>query len=188
MDLFNYISIAFSFVYTAAALRLLGGISSATNKQSRYLVHLLFIVIQLISIITSFWGAWALRDLEGWKLYKFLIVLMDGALYYFIATVLVPENPNEIKSWKDYYYKNKHKLYYAILTFLVYIQLNAYVLTDQKLFHPAQFFHLIGLFPIYFGLKSKNHKVHVVISLYYLILVLTMMFTVASKPGWIDQL
>jgi len=188
MDLFNYISIAFSFVYTAAALRLLGGLSSATNKDSRYIVHLLFIVVQLISIIMSFWGAWAVRDLEDWKLYKFILVLMDGALYYFIATVLVPENPNEIESWKDYYFKNKHKLYYTILLFLIYIQVNAFVLTNQDFFHPAQIFSLISLIPIYFGLKSKNHKIHFAIVIYYLIQVVTMVFTVSSEPGWIDQL
>jgi hypothetical protein len=188
MKLFDYISIAFSFVYTAAALRLLGGISAATNKGRRYIVHLLFIVIQLISIIMSFWGVWAHRELEDWKLYKFIILLMDGALYYFIATVLIPENPNEIDSWRDYYYKNKHKLFYAILAFLVYIQINGYVLNGVFDFGPEQFFHVIFLVPIYFGLKSKNHKVHLAIACFYLITTFTMMLTAASEPGWVNQL
>lgn len=185
MELFNYISIAFSFVYTAAVVRHLGGLSSATNKDKRYIVHLLFIVIQLISIVTSFWGIWAHKDLEDWKLYKFIFLLIDGALYYFIATVLVPENPNEVVSWKDHYYKNKHKLFYAILIFLVYIQLNGFVLTGQLTFGPEQFFHIVALIPIYFGLKSKNHKVHLAIACFYLITTLIMMLTVASEPGWV---
>ncbi|MGC6431207.1 MAG: hypothetical protein ACON5F_09215 [Jejuia sp.] len=188
MELFNYISIALSFVYTAAALRLIGGLSSATNKDRRYIVHLLFIIIQLISIITSFLGIWGHRYIEDWKLYKFIFLLIDGALYYFIATVLVPENPNEINSWKDYYYKNKHKLFYAILTFLIYIQLNGFILTNQVRFEPVQLFHLVSLIPIFFGLKSKNHKVHVAIACFYLITVFTMMFTVASEPGWVNKL
>ena len=188
MELFNYIAIAFSFVYTAAALRLIGGLSAAINKNRRYIVHLLFIVIQLISIITSFWGVWAHRNLEDWKLYKFIFLLIDGALYYFIATVLVPENPNEVDSWRDHYYKNKHKLFYAILTFLVYVQINGFVLTGEFHFGPEQIFHLIFLIPIYFGLKSKNHKIHVAIACFYLITTFTMMLTVASEPGWVDQL
>ena len=49
MELFNYIAIAFSFVYSTAAIRLIGGLSAAINKNSRYVVHLLFIVIMLIS-------------------------------------------------------------------------------------------------------------------------------------------
>lgn len=116
MEFFNYVSIALSFVYTAAVLRLLGGISAATNKQSRYIVHIIFIGVTIISIIISFWGTWSLRDVD-WKLYKFILALMDGAIYYFIATVLIPENPNEIQSWKDYYYKNKNKLFYGMLFF-----------------------------------------------------------------------
>jgi len=188
MDLFSFISIALSFVYTAAALRLIGGLSAATNKQSRYIVHLIFIAVQIVSIVMSFWGTWALRDEVDWKLYKLILALMDGALYYFLATVLVPENPNEIKSWKDYYFENKHKLFYTILFFLFYIQIHAYVLTDQELFHLAQIFSLLNLVPIYFGLKSKNHKVHFAIAIYYLISITAMAFTVASEPGWIDQL
>ncbi len=188
MELFEYIAIAFSFVYTAAALRLIGGLPAATNKDRRYIVHLIFIVIQLISIITSFWGVWAHSNLEDWKLYKFIFLLVDGALYYFIATVLVPENPNEIDSWKDHYYKIKHKLFYTFLIFLIYVQLNGYVLNGVFDFGPEQFFHVIFLIPIYFGLKSKNHKVHVAIAFFYLITTFTMMLTVASEPGWVNQL
>ena len=187
MDLFNFIIIALSFVYTAAVLRLLGGISAATNKQSRYFIHLIFIVVLLISIVISFWGTWALRDVD-WKLYKFIIALMDGALYYFIATVLVPENPNEIESWRIYYYKNKHKFFYGMLLFLFYVQIHSLVLTDQEFLHPARLGNLIALIPIYFGIRSKNHKVHVGIALYYLIFVITMVFTIASEPGWVDNI
>lgn len=42
MDFFNYILIAFSFVYTAAVFRILAGISAASNKERRYIVHLMF--------------------------------------------------------------------------------------------------------------------------------------------------
>ena len=186
MDFFNFIIIALSFVYTAAVLRLLGGISSATNKQSRYIVHLIFIVVVLTSIVISYWGAWALIDID-WKLYKFILALMDGALYYFIATVLVPENPNEIESWKTYYYKNKNKLFYAMLIFVVYVQIHSLVLIDQELLHPARLGNLIALIPVYLGLRSKNHKVHLGISLYYIIFVILMVFTIASEPGWVDN-
>ena len=187
MELFDYIAIAFSFVYTTAAIRLIGGLSAAINKDRRYIVHLLFIVIMIVSIITSFWGIWAHRYLEDWKLYKFIFLLIDGALYYFIATVLVPENPNEIDSWKNHYYKNKNKLFYAMLTFLVYIQLNGFVLTGEFHFAPEQFFHLIFIIPIFFGLWSKNHKVHLAIACFNIITTFIMMLTVASEPGWVSH-
>ncbi len=187
MDLFNYILIALSFVYTAAVLRLLGGISAATNKQKRYSVHLILIIVTIISIVISFWGTWALRDVD-WKLYKFILALADGALYYFIATVLVPENPNEIESWKTYYFANKNKYFYTILFFLFYVQIHSIVLTDQEFFHPARLANLIALIPIYIGIKSSNHKVHLGIAIYYIILVTIMVFTIAAEPGWTDSI
>jgi hypothetical protein len=187
MDFFNYIIIALSFVYTAAVLRLLGGLSAATNKQSRYIVHLILIIVQLLSIIMSFWGTWALRDIVDWKLYKLILALMDGALYYFLATVLVPENPNEIQSWKNYYFENKHKFFYGALVFLVYVQIHSIVLTDQEFLHPARLGNLIALIPVYLGIRSFNHKIHLGIAIYYLIFVVLMVFTVASEPGWVDS-
>ena len=186
MDLFNYILIALSFVYTAAVLRLLGGISAATNKQSRYSVHLILIIVALLSIVISFWGTWALRDVD-WKLYKFILALLDGALYYFMATVLVPENPNEIESWKSYYFAIKNKYFYTILFFLFYVQIHSIVLTDQEFLHPARLGNLIALIPIYFGIKSSNHKVHFGIAIYYIALVIIMVFTIAAEPGWTDS-
>ncbi|PTM12063.1 MAG: hypothetical protein DA407_00205 [Bacteroidetes bacterium] len=187
MDLFSFISIALSFVYTAAALRLIGGLSAATNKQSRYIVHLIFIAVQIVSIVMSFWGTWALRDEVDWKLYKLILALMDGALYYFLATVLVPENPNEIKSWKNYYYENKNKFFCGVLVFLFYVQIHSIVLTNQEFLHPARLANLVALIPIYLGLRSKSHKVHLGIAIYYLIFVIIMVFTVASEPGWVDS-
>ncbi|WP_345276932.1 hypothetical protein [Litoribaculum gwangyangense] len=187
MDFFNYVSIALSFVYTAAVLRLLGGISSATNKQNRYIVHIIFLGVIIISIIISFWGTWALTDVD-WKLYKFILALMDGALYYFIATVLIPENPNEIVSWRDYYYKNKNKFFYGMLVFLVYIQVHSAVLINQELLHPARFGNLLAFIPIILGIRSKSHKVHLGIAIYYIVFVTLMVFTIASEPGWVDNL
>ena len=186
MDLFSYLSIALSFVYTAAVLRILGGISAATNQQSRYIVHLLYLAVVIISIIISFWGSWALIDIE-WKLYKFILALMDGALYYFIATVLIPENPNDIVSWKDYYYKNKNKFFYGMLIFLIYVQVHSVVLIDQEILHPARLGNLLSAIPIIIGIKSNNHKVHLGIAIYYIVFVTIMVFTIAANPGWVDN-
>lgn len=184
MDFFNFIIIAFSFVYTAAVLRILGGISAATNKESRYSVHIIFLAVNIISIIISFWGTWALKDVD-WKLYKFILALMDGALYYYIATILVPENPNEVSSWKNYYFENKNKFFYGMLFFLVYIQVHSFVLIHQELWHPARLGNLLAFIPIIIGIRSKSHKVHLGLAIYYIVFVVFMVFTIAAEPGWV---
>ena len=186
MDLFSYLTIALSFVYTAAVLRLIGGVSSATNKESRYSVHLILIIVSVLSIILSFWTTWALKEIE-WTLPKFLLTLIDPILAYFIATVLVPDNPNEIKSWRKYYYNNKTKYFTTLLIFILYIQVHGTVLLNQELNHPAKFAALIGLIPVFLGFKSSNHKVHLSIALFLLFQILIMSFTIAVEPGWITN-
>lgn len=183
MELFNYLTIALSLLYTAAVLRVIGGISAASNKENRYFVHLILIAVSILSIVFSFWTSWAMKETQ-WTLPKFLLSLIDPALAYFIATVLIPENPNEIKSWKEYYYKNKHKYFIATLIYLIYIQFHGTILFNQPVLHIGKVAALIGLVPIYLGLKSSNHKIHAGIAVFYLLQILIMSFTIAVEPGW----
>jgi len=183
MELFDYLTIALSFVYSAAVLRVIGGLSAATNKENRYVVHLILILVSILSIVFSFWTSWSMKETE-WTLPKFIFSLIDPALAFFIATVLIPENPNEIKSWKEYYYKNKNKYFIAILIYVIYIAFHSTILLNKPVFHAGNIAALIGLIPVVMGLKSSNHKIHLGIAIFYLIQILIISFTIAVEPGW----
>ncbi len=183
MDLFSYLTIALAFVYTAAVLRLIGGFSYAINKENRYSVHLILIITTILFIVLSFWTTWGLKQID-WTLPKFLLKLIDPILWFFISTVLVPANPKDIRSWKTYYYKNKTKYFGALLILLVYLLVHDTVFINQSITHPAKIAILMGLIPVFFGLRSSNHKVHLAIGLFLLLEMLIMSFTIAAEPGW----
>jgi len=183
IELFDYLTIFLTLLYTAAVLRVIGGISAASNKENRYSVHLILISVSFLSIVFSFWTSWGMKETD-WTLPKLLFALVDPAIAYFIATVLIPENPNEIKSWKEYYYKNKNKYFIATLIYIIYIQFHGTILFNQPIFHISKLAALIALIPIIFGLQSSNHKVHLSIAIFYLLQILIMSFTIAVEPGW----
>lgn len=183
IELFDYLTIFLTLLYTAAVLRVIGGISAASNKDNRYVVHIILISVSILSIVFSFWTSWGMKD-TAWTLPKLLFALVDPAIAYFIATVLIPENPNEIKSWKEYYYRNKNKYFSATLIYMIYIQFHGYILFNQPIFHIGKIAALIGLIPVIFGLKSSNHKVHLAVAFFYLLQILIMSFTIAVEPGW----
>ena len=183
MDLFSYLTIVFSLLYSVAILRLIGGLSSAFKKESRYWVHLIFVFVTIISIIFSFWTFWAFKDVD-WTLPRVLLHLIVPTIYYFMASLLIPENPNEIKSWKDYYFLHKNKYFIAVLITIIYVFISGFI-HDLPFNHPSRIGQLFGLIPIIFGLKSSNHFVHLLLALFYLTQILVMSFTIAVDPGWL---
>ena len=142
MDLFSYLTIVFSLLYSVAILRLIGGLSSALKKESRYWVHLIFVFGAIISIIFSFWTFWAFRDID-WTLPRVLLHLIVPSIYYFMASVLIPENPSEIKSWKDYYFLHKNKYFYAVLIIIIYMFISGFI-HDLPINHPSRIGQLFG--------------------------------------------
>lgn len=183
MDLFNYLTIIFSLLYSVAILRLIGGLSSAFKAESRYWVHLLFVFLTIFSIIYSFWTFWAFRYVD-WTLPLVLFHLIVPAIYSFMASVLIPENPGEIKSWKDYYYLHKNKYFFAFLILIIYVFISGFI-HDLPFNDVTRIAQLVAFIPIIFGLRSSKHSVHLVLALFYLIQILVLSFTVAVEPGWL---
>lgn len=181
MELFSYLTIVFSLLYSVAILRLIGGLSSAFKAESRYWVHLLFVFLTIFSIIYAFWTFWAFRDVD-WTLPLVLFHLIVPAIYAYMASALIPENPNEIKSWKDYYYLHKNKYFFAILIITIYVFISGFI-HGLTIDDPTRIAQLSTLIPAIFGLKSSKHSVHLGIVLFYLTLILVLSFTVAAEPG-----
>ncbi len=183
MDLFSYLTIVFSLLYSVAILRLIGGFSSAFKAESRYWVHLIFVFVTIFSIIFSYWTFWAFKDID-WTLPKVLFHLIVPTMYYFMASVLIPENPSEIQSWKDYYFLHKNKYFFAVLITIIYVIISGFI-HGIPFGHPSRIGQLFVLIPIIFGLKSSKHSVHLVVALFYLTQILVTSFTVAVEPGWL---
>ena len=98
MTLFEYLAIAFSLVYSLAALRLLGGLPSALAPGRRSFVHLILTLVMLSLVAISFWTFWSLRDV-AWTYPGFMVALLVPGTLYYCAAVLVPENPEAVESW-----------------------------------------------------------------------------------------
>lgn len=68
IDLFDYLTIFLTLLYTAAVLKVIGGIFAASNKGNRYIVHLILILDSILSIVS---------DIDSYGQYDWCI---DGAI------------------------------------------------------------------------------------------------------------
>jgi hypothetical protein len=84
MTLFEYLAIAFSLVFSFAAVRLVGGLPAALARERRYWVHLSFVFHELFRVAAGFWAFWSLRETE-WTFPAYLLALVGPGLVYFAA-------------------------------------------------------------------------------------------------------
>ena len=183
MTLFEYLAIAFSLVYSLAALRLLGGLPSALDPRRRSLLHLLLSLTILYVVTISFWVFWSLRDV-AWTFGGFLIALTIPGTLYYCAAVLIPENPEDVASWDTHYFAVHRRCYGGLALWAAAAALSAGVNLGMDIAHPARLVQGTALTIGVVGASATTRRVHVVL------VVLLALLTVVSmgmqfRPDWL---
>ena len=159
MNTFEYISIAYSLLFSATALRLIGGLPHAFSKARRYWVHAAAVVLLLFGIVLNFWSVLQFREVD-WNLFRFVVLLAIPGILYFIACSAIPDNPAEIESWENLYYAKRKQLYSGVLAWGLALGLNNSILLDLSLFHPVRVVQLGLVILGASGLASARPSVH----------------------------
>jgi hypothetical protein len=182
MTLFEYLAIAFSLVFSFAAVRLVGGLPAALARGRRYWVHLSFVLHELFRVAAGFWAFWSLRQTE-WTFPAYLLAFVGPGLVYFLAATLIPENPADVDSWRDFYFAIRRRYFVAIVCWAVAIALTTTVLIGMPWSHP---FRLVQLAFVALGLAGaafESERMHAGLAVVALALPAMAMLTVLSRPG-----
>jgi len=107
---FEYISVAVSLVYSLLLAKLVGAIPVAVRSEQRYWIHTLWIVNLALGCMVSWWGLWSFREVV-WGPGRFLAVFAFPSIIYLRAIVLLTEEPREVRSWSDHYYKSRRTFF-----------------------------------------------------------------------------
>lgn len=182
MSLFEYLAIAFSLVFSFAAMRLVSGLPHALDSGRRYWVHLVLVFLQLLAITGVFWIFWSYRDVE-WSFPRFLLALASPAILYFNACTLIPEAPASVESWRAYYFSTRKRYFVAVCFWALAVGAASSVILRMPLTHPARALQGVAFALGVLGAASANPRVHAAIAACLLGLSLLAMFVVASRPG-----
>ena len=159
MTLFEYLAIAFSLLYSLAALRLLGGLPSALDRRRRHPLHFGLCLVILFMVTISFWMFWSLRDVQ-WTFTGFLAALAIPGAFYYSAAVLIPENPAEVASWRDHYFDVHGAVFGGLAIWALAAATSASVNLGMGLAHPARLVHVTALSIGLIGAMSSSYRVH----------------------------
>jgi hypothetical protein len=186
LSLFEYVAIAFSLIFSFAVLRLVGGISYALEPGRVYWVHAAHVGFQLLGSVISFWVMWSFREVE-WTLPKFLLVLTGPTLYYFNASVLVPEAPASVESWREHYFSVRKRYWGAVCLWSLFATINGSVLLGMPLVHfmrtPPMVIFSLGIV----GIVSASPRVHATLAIVLSCLAPLTALIFLSRPGALAQ-
>lgn len=158
MTLFEYVAIAFSLVFSFAALRLVSGLPYALDPEKRYPLHVGHILLQLLLSAGAFWTFWSYRDVE-WNFFFFLTALAGPATLYYFACTLVPDSPSLIDSWRDHFYQVRKRYYFAWCFWFLVFSFNTTFLAGLPLVHPIRGLHVVILGTGIAGALSDSPRV-----------------------------
>ena len=94
MSAFEFVAVLFSVIVGMAISHLLSAASELIEIHARvktYWVNTLWFVTVFIWDIFSWWGMWALNDLEYWDYPSFFLVVVNLSGIYLMTTLVLPQ-------------------------------------------------------------------------------------------------
>ena len=131
-------------------------------------------------------GNVSFREVE-WTLPKFLLVLIGPTLYYFNASVLIPEAPASVESWRAHYFSVRKRYWGAICLWSLAALINGSALLGLPLLDPTRtppvLLSLLGIT----GIVSASPRVHAILAIILTCLAPLSALILLSLPGELAQ-
>jgi hypothetical protein len=174
---FEYISVAVSLVYSLVLAKLLGAIPVAVHGEKRYWIHTLWIVNLVLACMASWWALWSLREIV-WGPAQFLAVFAFPSIIYLRATVLLTDEPREVRSWSEHYYGSRRPFFLLGVLGAANLAMSPRLIMGE----PQAILVTVGaaVFGVISGLAafSESPKVHAVVAVLSFIAFATFPFVV----------
>ena len=159
MTTFEYLAVAYSLLFSITALRLVGALPYVFRRDRVYGVHAAIVVLLIFAITFNFWTFLGYQNIE-WTFIKFLGLLAIPATLYFMASMLVPDHPELVESWKEHYYHRRVQYFSGHIGWMVIAIINTTFILDLPLTHPMRGLQVAFLIIGLCSLGSKREIVH----------------------------
>ena len=166
MTLFEYIAVAASLVCSFVVVRLLGGIAAAFQPESRYWVHAIWVCLGIFLISLNWWLFWSYQEVD-WNYTRFLIALLPLGILYVTASVVIPAEASQVRSWRDHYFTIRRRFMALNIAYVAAIVLATVVLLGSPVWHPGRVLLAIAIAMFTAGLFSESPRLHAAIVLWF---------------------
>jgi hypothetical protein len=121
MNTFDHIKTILSIILGLSITHLLKGIVKFVQHPKvtkPYWVHLLWCIYMLLLITHFWWWEFHLRAITTWNFELYFFLIFYISVYYFVCSLLLPENLEEYDGYFSYFYSRKKWIFGTLaLTF-----------------------------------------------------------------------
>ncbi len=182
MTLFEYIAIAYCLILSFAVARASSVIPHALAEGRRYWVHATWVFANLCCSLVAFWNFWSFRDVE-WTLGGLVLALATPTSLLVVASVLAPDEPSRVESWREYYYSVRVRIFSCGLAWVAAMTLTTTLLLEMGLLHPARIVQVIMLIYFGVGILSDRPRVHETLAGLAFVIMLIFIPSIFLFPG-----
>ena len=177
MTLFEYLAAAHTLILTFALTRALSGVALAIKPSRRSPLHLSWLGFIVSNWLFAFWAMWGYIDVE-WTLVRFIALLTVPALMYVFISIVIPQNPSAIESWRDYFFENRVPVFATGALLFIAIAFSNQFIQGASPTHSLELilYVTIGVFSI--GIVSSGARTHTALAFWppvFFVLILILM-------------
>ena len=170
MSAFEFVAVLFSVIVGMAISHLLSAASELIEIHSRvkiYWVNTIWFITVFIWDIFSWWGMWALNDLEYWDYPSFFLVVGHLSGIYLMTTLVFPQ-PNESgKIDLEKHYFLVHRIFFIITAYnFASIILINHFLFFKSIFSPFLMMPFLLTVLSFYGAITKSRRYHGFLSVF----------------------
>lgn len=169
MSPFEYLSVLLSVILGLAITQVLQGYRSLLLSRSRIRAHwptLVWSVLVLLFATQSWWASFGLEARQEWRFDIFGVILLQMALLYILAAVILPDVPEggEIHL-EDHFETQRRPFFCSLLLVLAVSLLKDLMLQGSLPETPNVVFHLFLAGIAAVGLLTRKYALHVILAL-----------------------
>jgi hypothetical protein len=159
LTLFEYLAIAYSLVISFAVVRAASVLPHALSRERIYWIHTFWVLANLVTSLLVFWNFWSYREVS-WTLGRFALVLALPTSVFIVASILSPDEPSSVESWREYFFAIRVRLFVGgVLFSTVAVLISTFVL-EMQILHPLRLYQAAFLGVCVAGAVSDRPRVH----------------------------
>ena len=183
MSAFEFVAVLFSVIVGLAISHLLSAASELIEILSRvkmYWVNTVWFITVFIWDIFSWWGMWALNDLEYWNYASFFLVVINLSGIYLMTTLILPQPTESGKVDLKKHFFLVHRIFFIITAYnFASIILINHFLFFKPIISPFTIMPFILTLLSIYGSITKSLRYHGFLSVFtFISLIIFMSFDV----------
>ncbi|MEO7635840.1 MAG: hypothetical protein ABIS38_09385 [Sphingomicrobium sp.] len=177
MDAFSYLSVLLSVILGLAVQQvLLGyrGLALARRELRWYAPPLIWSVLILMMVAQHWWSSFGLAQRSDWSFALFATILIQTALFYLMAAVVLPDIPADRPTDLKAHYFREAPIFFGVSSVAVAWSIFRQYMLDGQPPHGINLaFHLLFLAMALIAIWSKRARLHEIFAAAMIVLFVT---------------